>query len=285
MPRTALLALAVVASVVAAPSIGEACSKRHQSMFELFDRASTVADVVVRRVPPGGRAGAGPVALDVRRVLKGARRRTLTTSETNTSCHVGFRPGKQALVFLDARGEIIGHFEGYVEDAKRWRPILDAWSAAGDDAARAALLVDAIAGADREVAFDAGFYLADRPGLIDRVDAAARARLIAAAKTAPSHTMLPYVLVRLRAPTRGERHLRELLAVTAFERVTDPDALADAIAGAKGEWDAKAAAALERCERVRGRTLFELTSYIAGVAKQMWPRLAAACRTGTPIAL
>ena len=73
-----------------------------------------------------------------------------------------------------------------------------------------------------------------------------------------------------------------MLAVKDFDTVTDPNVLADAIRDGKGERDPKRIAAMERCERVRGRRLFPFTQYLGGVASHFWPTLAEACRTGTP---
>lgn len=281
------LAVALVAAVVAAPSVSDACSSRHQSVFEMFDEAATVAEVVVGKVPPPRKAG--PVRLRVRRTLKGAGKAALTTGETNTSCHIGFRAGKRALVFLTKDGVTIGHYKGYREEVKRWVPPVSAWAAAKDDAARAAVLVDVIVAADRDVAYDAGAYLADQPQLLAQVGAEARARLIAAAETAHTHTMLPYVLVRLRQGAGVAKlvdaqrtALTAVRAETGFEKVADPSALADAILAGKGGFDPKRVAALERCERVHGRALFRFTQYATGIAEHLWPKLAEACRTGVP---
>jgi hypothetical protein len=66
-----------------------------------------------------------------------------------------------------------------------------------------------------------------------------------------------------------------------FERVTDANVLADTIRDATD--DADRIAALERCERVRAISLFPFTTYSHDVANQLWPTLADACRSGTPV--
>jgi hypothetical protein len=61
--------------------------------------------------------------------------------------------------------------------------------------------------------------------------------------------------------------------------------LADAIATGRGEVGHERIAALDRCERVRGKQLYPFTSYDAGVSEPFWEALAESCRTGTPVRL
>jgi hypothetical protein len=282
--RAAALLAFVASSLVAAPSISDACAKRHQPVFEIFDDATTVAEVRVTKVPPSTRlrAGAGPVTLRATRMIKGRKAAWLTTHENNTSCHIGFRAGKNALIFLDKTGHTVGGSEGYFEDLGRWRKSVDAWAAATDDAARAAVLVALIEGGDAAVAYDAEHHLANRPELVAKLDTTTRDRLLALAAKAPNHSMLPVLAVRLRAKVSTDRRAKPVLAVTTFESVTDANVLAEAIFTGKGESDPKRIAAFERCERVHGRALFPLTTYINGMADHFWPKLAEACRTGVP---
>src|SRR5262249_42864907 len=85
------MAMALFVSILLFSGTALACRKRHQSPFELFDLSRTVAVVKVLEVPPpgpGGRPGAGDVALHVERQLKGKPRAALglIARENNTSC-------------------------------------------------------------------------------------------------------------------------------------------------------------------------------------------------------
>lgn len=282
--RAAALFALVASSLVAAPSVSDACSKRHQPMYELFEDATTVAEVRVAKVPPstGQRRGAGPVTLQTKRTIKGPKRAWLTTHETNTSCHIGFRAGKNAFVFLDKDGHTVGGSEGYLVELDRWRKPVEAWAAATDDAARAAVLVAEIEMGDKAVAYDAGYFLANQPALVAKLDATTRDRLLALAAQAPTFSMLPILAVRLRGKDSTDKWAKTVLAETAFENVTDANVLADAILAGKGEADPKRIAAFERCERVHGRALYPLTAYIHGASDYFWPKLAEVCRTGVP---
>ncbi|MDX2089289.1 MAG: hypothetical protein SFX73_15650 [Kofleriaceae bacterium] len=283
MRTPAVLAL-VAASLVVEPTVSDACSKRHQPIYELFDDAVTVAEVQVTKVPTATKfqVGAGPVALRAKRIIKGPKATSLTTHETNTSCHIGFRAGKNALVFLDKKGHTVGGYEGYFEDVARWRSALDAWAAATDDAARAAVLVAEIEKGDEAVAYDAAYHLANHPELIAQLDAKTRDQLLAMKPKRETFTMLPVLAVRLRGKDLTDKRAKAVLAVTEFETVTDPNVLADAIRDGKGESDPKRIAAFERCERIHGRKLYPFTAYINGVAAHFWPKLAEVCRSGTP---
>src|SRR5258708_28783097 len=113
MMRT-LLGLSLCLAALDRPA--DACAKRHQSLFELFELAHDVAIVKVRRVPPPtgkNTLSAGAVELGVVTMLKGdAKQQTLTATETNTSCHVGYTAGRTALVFVGADPRTPGHHEG-----------------------------------------------------------------------------------------------------------------------------------------------------------------------------
>lgn len=271
------LVVAVVSTVLAlAAPPSHACSKRHQSVFELYELATSVAIVKVRAVTPSperDRLPAGPVELGVVAMLKGdARTRTLVAIETNTSCHVGFRVGHEALVFLDAKGYPVGAYEGYKEDVAALQPVMRSWAGARDAAARLAILLDAIAAATPGgydvVADDAALFLVDEPELLAALAASSRDDLAAVAKTARKTANVHLVVDRLNA-------------ASSFEREVDPARLADAIVHGRGEHDPDRIAAFERCERVHGKRLDRYSVYRRGVSKQFWLELAAACRTGT----
>jgi hypothetical protein len=264
------LAIAVLLLFAARPS--HACSKRHQTPFELFDEAATVAVVKVRYVPPGknGLGPAGDVELGVVASFKGSPGKTIIAQETNTSCAVGFRAGLTALVFLKPSGFPAGAFEGYIPDDNNrerelapWRDAIDKFASATD---RGAVLVELIAGGNPDVAREAAYYLVDSPALLVGLDRAQRDKLAAA--TPPKQSMLPEVLERVNA--------------TRFESITDPAVLADKIAS--GTDNAERIAAMERCERVRKQRLAWYSRYHAGRQTDAgWARFADACRTGTPL--
>jgi hypothetical protein len=285
-----MVAIAAVAAALAADARpAAACSKHHQSVFELFELARDVAVVRVGRVPRAHRAG--PVGLRVTRRLKGGRARALTARETNTSCAAGFRAGRTALVFLAADRWPAGAYEGYQEQPPA--AVVDAlaaWAAAATPAARAAVLVGAATGADRGLARDAAFYLADRPELIALLDDAQTAALGAARGDRRTDEWIALVLARqhgaawkaMVAAGGLPRGPLAALAAHDHEAITDVGVLADLIAGTPGEAAPARIAAFERCERVHGKAITGITRYGRGHAEHYWPRLADACRTGTP---
>ena len=302
------MALALGAAVVAAALAARpaaACSGRHLTVFARFDLADVVAVVRPTSVPPDrhGLPGAGPVRLRVVDSIKDGRRpaprrpRTrLVAQETNSSCHVGYRRGRRALVFLAGDGWVVG-VEGYVEDYAAFVPYLRRWAGATTDADRVAILIDAIANPDRWVSADGANELVDRPALLALVDRAGRDRIAAAAARARPDSLAAAVLARLgdphapalaRSHARALAHLRrhpivEYLAHRRFESVTNPAALAPTIAAGHDEQGPDRVAALERCERIRGVQLYPFSWYHGGVSNPFWAALAAACRDGTPV--
>ncbi len=292
MGRVAIVV--AVASVIAASAPrAHACSKRHQTVFELFDLAETVAVAKVRRMPPAahGLGPAGDVDLAVRQLLKGKAGK-LVAKETNTSCAAGFAVGRTALVFVGADGWPVGHYEGYVRDYAKLLPTLERYAAATTEADRGQVVIDALG--DPAMAEEAGWWIVDHPELLARLDAVAIERVRVAADTSRwASSQLTAILVRLHRPVadaalaqRGrfvDQRLRDLSAITTFEAVTDPAVLADAIAS-NTNVELDRIAALDRCERVRGTRLYWFTRYYGGVAPQFWAALATACRTGTAIA-
>jgi len=287
---TCLAATAAVGLGLAALDAGRAhaCSKRHQTLFELFDEAGTVA--VARVVAAPGRNQAGKVTLAVKTRIKGKQGR-LTVRETNTSCHVGFRTGRTALVFVRADGWPAGHYEGYVEKpSPAMVSTMRAWAAAATPAERVAVLVAAAAGPDATVAHDAATYLADDPALLAVLDAAALTTLAAAAPSVRDHRV-ELVLARVhgkqwRAMVTGKKIPAGLefdaLAHHDFEAETSAGRLADLIDAARGEESPERIAAFERCERLHGHRLARFAVYGNGVSSEYWHTLADACRSGTP---
>ncbi|MCY1055529.1 hypothetical protein [Nannocystis sp. SCPEA4] len=284
--------LAAAALLLLAPRPASACSKRHETPFELYDEAARVAEVQVTATP--GRHKAGMAELRVLRTLKGSPRATLQGQETNTSCHVGYRTGRRALVFLGPRGETLGQYEGYLE-RRADDPLvlaLRAYAAARDDDARTRVLVDIIASAPQHVKDEAAYYLADRPDLLARVDVPARERLFAAGAADPRDQPLLVVLARLELdfpapPPAPYRNVYADMAALLRPRDELDDlnaaALADLLAQGQAVYDLMRIRALDRCERLAGRRLYRLFYYADGAASHMWPKLAEACRTGVPV--
>jgi hypothetical protein len=251
----------ILVVLLAVPHRSDACKAEPLSVFELFERAATVAHVRVVSVPqprPGSRnpIGAGSVQLSVKRMLKGAKRSSLRTVENNTSCHIGFRRGRSALVFLDAQGHTLGQ-QAYMETFAPFEASLDGWAAATSDVTRRTILVDAIAAQKDPLARHAAMFLANDPSLLVKLDADQRQRVAIA----------PLVAERLTGgKLEGESDVAKLAAIIEAG-ASDPDRIA----------------ALERCERVHARRLWPFTQYRDGVAIQFWKTLANACRTGTPV--
>ncbi len=291
MGRAAIV-VAMASLIAASAPSAHACSKRHQTVFELFDLAETVAVAKVRWMPAAvnGHGPAGDVDLAVVQLLKGKAGK-LVAKETNTSCAAGFTVGRTALVFIGHDGWPVGHYEGYVRDYDKLLPTLEHYAAATTEAERGQVAIDALG--DPALAEEAGWWIVDHPDLLARLDATAIERVRVAADTSRwASSQLTAILVRVHQPVadaalakRGrfaEQRLRDLAALTTFEPVTDPAVLAAAI-DSKTNTELDRIAALERCERVRGTRLYWFTRYYGGVAAQFWAALATACRTGTAV--
>lgn len=288
--RTLLVTAALL--LLAAPRPASACSKRHETPFELFDAAARVAEVRVVQTPAPRQAGMA--RLHVLRTLKGTPRRTLEGAETNTSCHVGYRTGRRAVVFLGPRGETLGHYEGYLERSAD-DPLLvalRAYAAAPDPDARVDVLADAIADAPAPVRDEAALHLANRPELLARIGIPARDRLLAAYAADPRDQPLLVVLARLgleftAPPPAALRNVYFDMAALLRQRDELEDLGAEALAAridqGQNGYDPLRIRAMDRCERLHERSLFPVLSYGSGVASHFWPTLAAACRTGEPV--
>jgi hypothetical protein len=298
MPPRWLLVLAALSLTFFKPTISHACRVIHQSPFELFAAAATVAVVepsaMPQRHPRTGRFKEGRVTLNVVTLLKGSLgTATLRAKVDGSSCDVRFESGQAGVILLGPDGWPVGAHQGYLLQVAVWLPILEAWSMASSAEARVSLLVDAIAGAEASVAKQAASYLLEQPALLAIVDAGARARLVSRL-SAPSDPppYLKEVLVRLRETVViaslpvSDLDLRELAAITRYEAETDPAKLAMAMkqSADRGE----VVAAFERCERARGATLVrgrgmslaEARSYLPWLKGLDPRRLASACKTG-----
>ena len=284
--RFVLVALVVL---LARPTPADACSKRHQSPFELFDRAETVALVHVQRTPSNSPKNivAGDVELSVTRVLKGAKTKLIIAKESETSCRASYVLGTDALVLLGANGFTVGAHDGNLRDAAAWAPVLDQWAQATDAAGRVAVVVDAIAGKHAKVSAEAIEFLLDEPKLLEAVTAEQTQRIAKAAKVMPKDWAITLLLARLRdpsAPSKANvaawaRATRAFLATKQTE--TDVQKLAAIIEKPTRDADPRRAAALDRCERIHGVSLSAFINYVSGTGSQaQWKALADACRTG-----
>lgn len=285
---TALILLATLA-----PAQALACKKRHQTPFELFETALAVAHVTVKAVPAPtvivNHPGPGEVALTAHTVLKGAASAagTLTSRLGGTSCDVPFAVGEEAVIFLGAQGYPDGAHEGYLREVATWLPVLTAWRDATTVATKVEVLTAAATNPARAVRVEAAKYLLEAPALLEAIDAAQRARLVAQLTTERDNQDLALVLVRLREPValrslpRWQALARSLVKVRTFEEERAPARLAEAITKARRK--AERWAAFERCERARGQSLGRFARYIEDLDRTKAAELAEACRTGTPL--
>src|SRR5436190_21912144 len=280
-PRVAVLAAVLVGS----PAPSRACSKRHQTPFELFDVAETVALVHVRKTPSNSpkQIVAGNVELGVTQLVKGPKATTIIAKESDTSCRARYSVDTDALVFLGSDGLTVGAHDGHVRDAAAWKPVIERWAAATDAASRAQVLTEAIAGGDGKVAAEAIEFLVDEPALLDAITAEQTAKIAKAATTLPKEPMITMLLVRLRdpsAPRRAnvalwERSARGVLQAKTILAETDPAKLAAIVVRRTRDADPRRIAAMERCERIRGFSLASFGSYFGGAGSQaMWNDLA-----------
>jgi hypothetical protein len=283
--------LVVAAVLLARPTPSDACSKPHQSPFELFDLAETVAIVNVRKTPSNSanQIVAGDVELSVTRVLKGTQTKILIAKESETSCRASYVLGTDALVLLGANGFTVGAHDGHLREPAAWAPVLDRWAQATDASGRAAVVVDAITGNHAKVAAESIEFLIDEPKLLEAVTTEQIQRIAKSAKAMPRDWAITLLLARLRhpsAPSKANvaawaRATRAFLATKQTE--TDVEKLAAVIEKPTRDADPRRVAALDRCERIHGVSLFAFINYVSGTGSQpQWKALADACRTGKP---
>jgi hypothetical protein len=284
MVRCLGFAVTVLVGLFGWAGSAQACKKPHQTVFELFDEAETVAVVRVARVPaPGGRA-----VLTVTDSLKGRSGR-LTTPVGNNSCSVRFHRGRTALVFLAADGRLVGIYDGYVErpDAALLSAVR-AWSAVASASDRVAVLTTAIVGPARSRSvFDAASHLADEPSLRAELDSAAidaLAKIADAQIEAALALRAPFTDSHVQLGAREVPAWRPLGRLTAddFAGVTDPGTLADLMLEGSGERYPQRVAAMQRCDEIRGVPAGEFIRITDGTADRYWRARAEACRTGAP---
>ena len=255
--RLLLLAAVVLAL---APRTARACDIDFFTPYDLHDRATTVVLIKVDKL--AGSTG----TVSVIDTFKGVAGSTLTLEvDRESSCSTGMKVGQTGVVFLDEDGNMQGAYEGFERDAK----VIEALRAYGATSAdtRAKALHALAVSTDWSRSYEAAYALANRADLILALDAKAKDRVIARlAKVARREHPLMFVAARLRGP---------------FDTETDAAKLATTIASSKKI--SERVAAMERCERVRGRSLAKFTDYASSSFKPDWKGLAETCRTGKPI--
>lgn len=276
------------------------------SRFELFDRADRViVGTITTPLAQRNYRRRGRVTVAVQTVIKGSAATTLTVRADIGMCAAELSPGATALMFLDRNGAVVGAMEGYIEldlptpapptapVATDWPAMLAEWGQAADDTAKLDLLIRAVA-VDEHTGLprQASDYLVNQPRLLALIDDVRRKAIVAALEDdrwMPNYTIL--VLARLRAPELlpllDKRHwnyaadMRGLLAADTFATETDRVVLARAIT-AKSSSESTRAAALDRCEMLRGESLARYVGYLYRSPyvpiDTDWPRLAKACR-------
>lgn len=285
--------LVILIAVLAASRPAHACEPA--SPFELFDRAErvivgsvTTTDAQRRKAP------LAPVTVAVDTTLKGDAHDQVRVRPGRGLCAAELIPGVRAVMFLDAKGAVVGDMEGYLmlgNGGTDWPAEVERWAKATDDDARLDLLLDLIALPELESRrSQAADYLVNTPRLLAKIDATRRARIVAA--LADNHRHPNYViliLARLRAPElaamlddRPSRwsyrdEIKAMLAADRFAGVTDRAELAAAIA-ARESSAATRAAALDRCEQVRGERLERYLVYLYKPDDVDWRHLASLCK-------
>lgn len=267
------------------PRPAAACDKIRQSIYGMFEAATHVVEVRVLTVP----IRSGHARFHVLRTLKGSKRRFLRGSEYGHSCRIGYRVARRALVFLGPNGRSL---DGYYEFRREpdLRAAMSTYAAARDDAARLAVLIDAIVADPPQIRDEAAYFLADRPDLLARIGASERTRLLAAHAADVRDEPLLVVLARIGAdfsapPTLSQFYYHELATLLRTRdelELEDTAALADRLERGKIDHDPLLIRAMDRCERLHGRALSPVLQYGARGHGNHWPALAAACRTGQP---
>jgi hypothetical protein len=284
---------AVLLTVGGAREASATCSTRHLTVFEIYDTAQLVAVAGVTKAPKP-MTGGGEVEIAIVEQLKGVPAQTARARE-DAGCTAGFynvlvgKMSKTALVFIAADGHAVGYWSGVIDTVTPdLLASMRAYAKATDDAARLEVLVAAMESADLSLAAEAGYYLADEPALLARLDAAQTDRI--AAMLGRDQWGPEIVLTRLHGAhlaqmKRAGALPKDLAAIVAFdfERVTKAEELARIIERDRAARSFKRVAAFERCERVHGRRLERFSIYNSRYPdRARWRVLARACRTGAP---
>jgi hypothetical protein len=290
------LALAAVLLAAGSRDASAVCSTRHLTVFEIYDTAQLVAVAGVTKAPKP-MTGGGEVDLTIVEQMKGVPAKTAKARE-NGDCTAGFynvlvgKMSKTALVFIGADGYAVGYWSGVIDTpTPELLASVRAYAKATDDKARLDVLVAAMESTDKNLAAEAGYYLADEPALIALLDAAQMDRIAATMggdQWGPEIVLSRLHGVHLAQLKKSHALPKDLAAIVAFdfERIASAEELARIIERDRAARSFKRVAAFERCERVHGRRLERFSIYNSRYPdRARWRALAKSCRTGTPAPL
>ena len=268
-------AVVILIALLAAHRDADACKWEYVSMFRRFEQAGAVVRAKVR--VPGGK-----FALAVLTPLKGAPPKLvkLGIGRNGTSCSPHLRG--TGIAFLTADMQLMGTTESFTTEKEQVDAIIT-YAAAKTVAEKAAALVEiALTSESTYVRYAAEVALAGEPAFLAAITTADRERMIEAIENPKPSSFLPIVLARLGlAKDQLKGAAAELVAERKFEAVTKPEELAKIIEATPTGTSARAAAAFERCERLRGKWLADIRRVvdegIEGYGLD-WRALADACR-------
>ena len=278
---------AVAVTVVLSTRSALACDKEFETAYDLHDRATTVVLVKVDTLK------GNTATLTVVETFKGNPGSTLTLEvDVRSTCSPGLKAGKQGVIFLDDDDDMLGAFDGFQRAPAIITALRGYRSSVAADRAKALLAV--ATGGDWSPSYGAAHALANRPDLVQALDAKAKQRVIErAGKLIKRQHPLLFVAARLHDAgvpklyakrPRNEDDAKLLVGVVAnkFQSETDAAKLADTIKRDTASTIDRVAA-MERCEKVHGSALARFTQYSSPGAQPDWMALAAACRSGKPI--
>lgn len=186
-----LAALLFILASVFVPRAVQACAPPETSLFEQLDGARYVA---VGRVT--GRS------LRAAEVFVGSARTARVASQRRAECPVAIQTGRRALFILNGEGDFVADTASYVVDPSDALLTLVRTFAGGNDAARRAVLIQALVeGAPQADA--AALYLVNHPAMIAAVTSEERAQLVAAIRDVPAPRLESYALVLARVHERA----------------------------------------------------------------------------------
>jgi hypothetical protein len=281
-----LVVLALVLFTTTAHADGPCCpfGVRHDTMFEKFDKATSVARVEIKSV--------APLAFETIATFKGPAPAQLVPRGL-AACEPQFAAGDKAIVFVDGDGKFVGGFafHGYIaQPDSELLTRLDAWSKAKTVDTRAVEITETITGGGA-FAEAAVRFLSDAPDVLNAITLAQRDRIVGTIDHADDGSMLPLVMWRLGVPDLAKRIPKRMtfrkralqLAAHDFSSVTDPRVLANELANVRIGSSARGAAAYERCERLLGKrphTFWMHLEYVHSMDSPAWRRITRLCRRG-----
>ena len=276
----------------------QACRMNHVDIFSQVDQARTIAVGTVDReekirVEERIRGQGGDVLSVADWAQDGAPR---------TSCVPQIAEGRRILVFLDGSQSFVAHYQSAlslgsradegqakVEGVKRY-------AGASDDAERLDILMELASGSDVKLAREAARHLIDRVEWFEQISEDQREALRTgfAGHDEPIFE-IGWLLARLgdeqargamegflgRTPRASrDRVGLELLEHRHDDEIEGREELAAIIEDDESE-PMERVAALERCERELGKSLFSFERYQRGI-EHRGSRLAESCRSGEP---